>query len=78
MTIKYIIYPILGLLIILNHSILSKGIDMDHFFDVYNKYRGVPENLMLMKHKHVISELEIIKNKNSEIQINKLSYFRQW
>jgi len=52
-------------------NLFSSEIDQ-HFFNIYAKYRNVPENLMLMKHEHVVNEIKNIHNINSKITVEKV------
>lgn len=58
--------------LILNMPIYSSDFNMDKYLNIYNKYRSVPTNLMLMKHKHVVKELNTIKLLNSYVKIEQV------
>jgi zinc carboxypeptidase len=65
---------LLKLIVLLSYCspLYSTEFDMDYFFDLYNNYRSVPKNLMLMKHDHVVQELNIIKMLNNSVKVEQV------
>jgi len=72
MNMKKLFLIIIVSTMILNCSLYSNEFDMNYFYNIYGKYRSAPENLMLMKHEHVIKELEVIKALNKTVQIEQV------
>ena len=50
----------------------ASNFDEQYFYKIYEKYRSVPQDLMLMKHKHVMQQLNDIKSINNYIQVEKI------
>ena len=68
---KYAIIS-LFLLLFFQMPIFSSDFNMEYLFNIYEQYRSVPKNLMLMKHKHVVHELSIIQDLNNTVKVEQV------
>jgi hypothetical protein len=53
-------------------TLFSSDFNIEYFYNNYEKYRSAPGNLILMKHEHVINELNIINSLNDAINIKQV------
>lgn len=53
-------------------NISAEDFQEQYFYNIYEKYRSIPENLILMKHTHVIEQLNLINSINEKVQVEEV------
>lgn len=53
-------------------AVFSNEFNTDYYFNIYQNYRSVPKNLMMMKHEHVVRNLEEISKRSEKLVVEKV------